>query len=130
MGAVDRRDGSAINVLTSKFASMSTFLKKIRSTIVCCGNHPNREGNECGNHRPCTNFEGFYDNHGRNPSLKQVWRRDDILSSNAEEGEETLDEYNRGPGRGDRPRTMDLDGKGARIADYFDIIAGTSTGDS
>nr|GEV65085.1 hypothetical protein [Tanacetum cinerariifolium] len=119
MGAVDRRDGSAINVLTYKFASMSTFLKEIQSTMVCGGNHPNREGNERGNHRPCTNFEGFYDNHGRNPSLKQVWRRDDVLSSNAEKEK--------------RPwmnTIEDLDGKGARIADYFDIIAGTSTDDS
>ncbi|GJR45877.1 transposon ty3-I gag-pol polyprotein [Tanacetum coccineum] len=96
----------AINDLNSKFGSMSTVFEEIRSAIVGGGNHPNREGKKCGNHRPHTNFEGFYDNHGHNDSLKQVWRRDDIMSSDEEEGEKTLDEYNRGTRRGDRPRTM------------------------
>ncbi|GJS80600.1 hypothetical protein Tco_0730481 [Tanacetum coccineum] len=57
---------SAINDLTSKFASMSTVLEEKRSAIVGGGNHQNRKGNEC----------------------------------------ETLDEFNRGPRRGDQPRTM------------------------
>nr|GEV83055.1 hypothetical protein [Tanacetum cinerariifolium] len=63
---------SAVNDLTSKFTSMTTFLEKIRSAIIGGENHLNRKGNE----------------------------RDE------EEGEETLDEYNRGPKRVDRPRTM------------------------
>ncbi|GJS53945.1 hypothetical protein Tco_0627307 [Tanacetum coccineum] len=62
----------AINDLNSKFASMSTVLKEIRSAIVGGGNHPNCEGNE----------------------------------HDEEEGEEALDEYNRVPKRGDRPRAM------------------------
>nr|GEZ19088.1 transposon Ty3-I Gag-Pol polyprotein [Tanacetum cinerariifolium] len=70
------------------------------------GNHPNREGNEHGIHRSRTNFEGFYVNHGRNHSPKQTWGHDDIMSSDEEEGEETLDEYNRVPRRGDRPKAM------------------------
>ncbi|GJS25568.1 hypothetical protein Tco_0454200 [Tanacetum coccineum] len=78
----------------------------IRSGIVGGENHPNPEGNERGNHRSRTNFERFYDNHGRKQSPKQVWRRDEIMSSDEEEGEETLDEFNRGPRRGDRHRTM------------------------
>nr|GEU45665.1 putative nucleotidyltransferase, ribonuclease H [Tanacetum cinerariifolium] len=84
---------SAINDLTSKFASMFTVLEEIRPTIVGGGNHPNHEGNESGNHRSHANFEGFYDNHGLNQSPKQVWRRDDIISSDEEEGEETMDYY-------------------------------------
>nr|GEX06214.1 zf-CCHC domain-containing protein [Tanacetum cinerariifolium] len=97
---------SAINDLTSKFASMSTVLEEIRFTIVGGGNHPNREGNEHGNHRSRIKFEGFYVNHGRNHSPKQIWRHDDIISSYEEEREETMDEYNRGLRRGDRPKTM------------------------
>ncbi|GJW88692.1 hypothetical protein Tco_0164032 [Tanacetum coccineum] len=96
---------SAINDLTSKFESMSIVLEEIRSAIVSGGNNPNCYGNERGNHRSRTNFEGFYDNHGRNQSPKQVWRHDDIMSLDEEEGEETLDEYNRSLRRGDRPRT-------------------------
>nr|GFB00033.1 transposon Ty3-I Gag-Pol polyprotein [Tanacetum cinerariifolium] len=96
----------AINDLNSKFVSMSTILEEIRSAIVGGGNHPNREGNERGIHRPRTNFEGFYDNHGRNQPPKQVWRHDDMMSSDEDEGEEAMDEYNIGPRRGDRPRTM------------------------
>ncbi|GKB79547.1 hypothetical protein Tco_0946442 [Tanacetum coccineum] len=72
------------------------------------GNHPNREGYERGIHRSRTNFEGFFDNHGRNQPPKQVWRHDDMMSSDEDEGKETMDEYNRGTRRGDRPRTMGL----------------------
>ncbi|GJS16976.1 retrovirus-related pol polyprotein from transposon TNT 1-94 [Tanacetum coccineum] len=97
---------SAINDLTSKFASMSTVLEEIRSAIVGGGNHSNHEVNKHGNHRSRANFEGFYVNHGRNYSPKEIQRHDDIMSSDEEEREETLDEYNRGPRRGDRPRTM------------------------
>ncbi|GKA33537.1 hypothetical protein Tco_0719966 [Tanacetum coccineum] len=96
----------AINDLNSKFASMSTVLEEIRSAIVGGGNHPNREGDECGIHRSRTNFKGFNDNHERNQPLKQVWRHDDMMSSDEDEGEETMDEYNRGPMRGNRRRTM------------------------
>ncbi|GKE05243.1 transposon ty3-I gag-pol polyprotein [Tanacetum coccineum] len=96
----------AINDLNSKFASMSTVLEEIRSAIVGGGNHPNREGDERGIHRSRTNFKGFNDNHERNQPLKQVWRHDDMMSSDEDEGEETMDEYNRGPMRGDRRRTM------------------------
>ncbi|GJX90226.1 transposon ty3-I gag-pol polyprotein [Tanacetum coccineum] len=96
----------AINDLNSKFASMSTVLEEIRSEIIGGGNHPNRKGDERGIHRSRTNFKGFNDNHERNQPLKQVWRHDDILSSDDNEGEETMDEYNRGPMRGDRRRTM------------------------
>ncbi|GKC82005.1 transposon ty3-I gag-pol polyprotein [Tanacetum coccineum] len=64
-----------INDLNSKFASMSTILEEIRSTI-------------------------------HNQPLKQVWRHDDMMSSDEDEGEETMDEYNRGPMRGERRRTM------------------------
>ncbi|GKE21827.1 hypothetical protein Tco_1433339, partial [Tanacetum coccineum] len=67
-----------INDLNSKFASMSTVLEEIRSAI------------------------GFNDNHERNQPLKQVWRHDDMMSSDEDEGKETMDEYNRGPMRGDR----------------------------
>ncbi|GJT82747.1 hypothetical protein Tco_1057089 [Tanacetum coccineum] len=70
------------------------------------GNHPNREGEERGIHRSRINFKGFNDNHECNQPLKQVWRHDDMMSSNEDEGEETMDEYNRGPMRGDRCRTM------------------------
>ncbi|GKD57718.1 hypothetical protein Tco_1291105, partial [Tanacetum coccineum] len=96
----------AINDLNSKFASMSTVLEDIQSAIIGGRNHPNREGNERGIHRSRTNFKGFNDNHERNQPLKQVWRHDDMLSSDDDEGEETMDEYNRGPMRGDRRRTM------------------------
>ncbi|GKC22987.1 transposon ty3-I gag-pol polyprotein [Tanacetum coccineum] len=96
----------AINDLNSRFASMSTVLEEIRSAIVGGGNHPNHEGNEHGIHRSHTNFERFYDNHGSNQPPKQVWRHDDLMSLDEDEGEETMDEYNRGPRRGDRPRTM------------------------
>ncbi|GJT51990.1 hypothetical protein Tco_0978147, partial [Tanacetum coccineum] len=96
----------AINDLNSKFASMSTVLEEIRSTIVGGGNHLNREGDERGIHRSCTNFKGFNDNHERNQPLKQVWRHDDMMSLDEDEGEETMDEYNRGPMRGDRRNTM------------------------
>ncbi|GJY46931.1 hypothetical protein Tco_0435994 [Tanacetum coccineum] len=41
----------------------------------------------------------------RNQSPKRVCRRKDIMSSN-EEGEETLDEFNRGPTGGDRPNVI------------------------
>ncbi|GJR03043.1 hypothetical protein Tco_0526027 [Tanacetum coccineum] len=85
---------------------MSTVLEEIQSGIVGGENHPNPEGNERGNHRSRTNFERFYDNHRRKQSPKQVWRRDEIKSSDEEEGEETMDEFNRGPRRGDRHRTM------------------------
>ncbi|GJW00277.1 hypothetical protein Tco_1555528, partial [Tanacetum coccineum] len=47
--------------------------------------------------------KGFNDNHERNQPLKQVWRHDDMMSSDEDEGEETM---NRGPMRGDRRRTM------------------------
>nr|GFC75139.1 transposon Ty3-I Gag-Pol polyprotein [Tanacetum cinerariifolium] len=95
----------AINDLNSKFICMSTVLEEVRSKIVSGGNHLNREGNKRGIHRSRTNFKGFYDNHGRNQPPKQVWRHDDMMSSD-DEGEETMDEYNRGPRRGDRPRIM------------------------
>nr|GEY55756.1 putative nucleotidyltransferase, ribonuclease H [Tanacetum cinerariifolium] len=96
----------AINDLNSKFTSMSIVLEEIRPAIVGGGNHPNHEGNEHGIHRSHTNFEEFYVNHGHNHSPKQTWGHDDIMSSDEEEGEETLDEYNRVPRRGDRPRAM------------------------
>ncbi|GJZ78988.1 hypothetical protein Tco_0643825 [Tanacetum coccineum] len=89
-----------INDLNSKFASMSTVL------IIGGGNHPNREGDERSIHRSRTNFKGFNDNHKRNQPPKQVWKHDDMMSSDEDEGEETMDEYNRGPLRGDRRRTM------------------------
>nr|GEU48022.1 hypothetical protein [Tanacetum cinerariifolium] len=73
---------------------MSTGLEEIRSAIVGGGNHPNREGDERGIHRSHTNFKGFNDNHEHNQPLKQVWRHDDMISLDEEEGEETLDEYN------------------------------------
>ncbi|GJW56319.1 transposon ty3-I gag-pol polyprotein [Tanacetum coccineum] len=95
-----------INDLSSKFMSMSTVLEEIRSAIVGGGNHLNHEGDEHGIHRSHTNFKGLNDNHERNQPLKQVWRHDDMMSSDEEEGEETMDEYNRGPMRGDRRRTM------------------------
>nr|GEU44494.1 putative mitochondrial protein [Tanacetum cinerariifolium] len=95
-----------INDLNSKFTSMSTVLEEIRSAIVGDGNHPTREGDERGIHRSRTNFKGFNDNHERNQPPKQVWRHDDMMSSDKEEGEETMDEYNRGPMRGDRHRNM------------------------
>ncbi|GKD60682.1 hypothetical protein Tco_1298191 [Tanacetum coccineum] len=95
-----------INDLNSKFASMSTVLEEIRPAIVGGGNHPNREGDERGIHRSGTNFKGFNDNCERNQPLKQVWRHDDMLSSDEGEGEETMDEYNRCLMRGDRRRTM------------------------
>ncbi|GJV59272.1 hypothetical protein Tco_1465372 [Tanacetum coccineum] len=56
---------SAINDLTSKFKSMYIVIEEIRSAIVGGRNHLNREGNERGNHRCRTSFEGYYDNHGR-----------------------------------------------------------------
>ncbi|GJT73641.1 transposon ty3-I gag-pol polyprotein [Tanacetum coccineum] len=59
------------------------------------GNHPNREGYERGIHRSRTNFEGFFDNHGRNQPPKQVWRHDDMMSSDEDAGKETMDVYNR-----------------------------------
>ncbi|GJY95088.1 hypothetical protein Tco_0511449 [Tanacetum coccineum] len=96
----------AINDLNSKFASMSTVLEEIRSAIIGGGNHPNHMGNERGIHRYRTNFEGFYDNHGHNQTPKQVWRHDHMMCLDNDDGEETMDEYNKGPRRGDRPRTM------------------------
>nr|GEW79716.1 zf-CCHC domain-containing protein [Tanacetum cinerariifolium] len=96
----------AINDLNSKFTSMSTVLEEIRSTIVGVRNHPNREGDERGIYRSRTNFKGFNDNHERNQPSKQVWRHDDMMSLDENEGEETIDEYNRGHMRGDRRRTM------------------------
>ncbi|GJY75888.1 transposon ty3-I gag-pol polyprotein [Tanacetum coccineum] len=86
----------AINDLNSKFASMSTVIEEIRSAIVGGGNHPNREGDERGIHRSRTKCKGFNDNHERNQPLKQVWRHDYMMSSDENEGEETMDEYNRG----------------------------------
>nr|GEW47806.1 hypothetical protein [Tanacetum cinerariifolium] len=71
-----------ISYLNSKFSSISNALEEIRSAIVGGKNHLNRKGNKCANHRSRTNFD------------------------DEEEGEETLDEYNRGPSRGDRPKTM------------------------
>ncbi|GKD92619.1 hypothetical protein Tco_1372456, partial [Tanacetum coccineum] len=68
-----------------------TMLQELRSTIVGGGNHLNREGNKRGIHRSRTNIEGFYDNHGRNKPPKQVWRHNDIMSSDEDEGEETKD---------------------------------------
>ncbi|GJR45311.1 hypothetical protein Tco_1313414, partial [Tanacetum coccineum] len=104
-----------INKLADEYMDHINHGKRKNEMTSGGGNHPNREGKKCGNHRPHTNFEGFYDNHGHNDSLKQVWRRDDIMSSDEEEGEKTLDEFNRGARRGDRPRTM----VGKRtIADY------------
>ncbi|GJZ12992.1 hypothetical protein Tco_0548222 [Tanacetum coccineum] len=96
----------AINDLNSKFASMSTVLEEILSAIVGGGNHPNRKGDKRSIHRSHTNFKGFNDNHEHNQPPKQVWRHDDMMSSDEEEGEEFMDEYNRGPMRGDRCRTM------------------------
>nr|GEU52353.1 retrotransposon protein, putative, Ty3-gypsy subclass [Tanacetum cinerariifolium] len=95
-----------INDLNSKFASMSIILEEIRSAIVGGGNHPNRDGDERGIHRSHTNFKRFNDNHERNEPLKQVWTHDDMISLDKDEGEETMDEYNRGPMRRDRRRTM------------------------
>ncbi|GJV70581.1 transposon ty3-I gag-pol polyprotein, partial [Tanacetum coccineum] len=89
-----------------KFASMSTVLEEIRSAVVGGGNHPNRKGDERGIHRSRSNFKRFNDNHERNQPPKQVWRHGEMMSSDEDEGEETMDEYNRGPMRGNRRRTM------------------------
>nr|GEW75307.1 transposon Ty3-I Gag-Pol polyprotein [Tanacetum cinerariifolium] len=96
----------AINDLNFKFASMFTVVEEIRSAIIGGGNHLNCEGDERDIHRFRTNFKGYNNNHGRNQPPKQVWRHDDMMSSNEDGGEKTMDEYNRGPMRGDRRRTM------------------------
>ena len=81
---------------------MSTVLDEIRSAIIGGGNHPNHEGNESGNPKLCTCYEGFCDIPGRGLSPKQVWRQDNIVSSD-EEGEETHEVFDGGL-RGGNPR--------------------------
>ena len=104
---------SAINDLTFKYASLSTVLDEIQSAIVGGGNHSNREGNERGNPRFRTNYEGFFDNHKCGHSPKQVLRHDNIgsLDEEGEENHEVFDGGLRGGNRGPKVVTRRNDNR-------------------
>ncbi|GKE82140.1 hypothetical protein Tco_1552140, partial [Tanacetum coccineum] len=76
--------------------SMSTTLDDIRSAIVGDGNRLNRESNSHGNLRSRPKKERFFYARERDQSPKQVWRQDDLRTSD-EEGDGVYGNFVGGP---------------------------------